>query len=285
MKTWSGAVYRQGEEITCRIGEGYSLERYVEWGSVTKVITAQAILKLADEEAISLDQPADDIVHWGLPRTITIGALLDHKSGLPRNHAGIGLGLVGDPYRNSSREAVIASLDTTMYGFPYNHGYSNLGFAVLTDIIIHVTGNSWLEYAATLLSRDFGIYTATLAPPFDAATKMSTFLRRDARPWSIGAGIYAGAGGLWTTLGDYFLFGRKVVSNWGGSQWRSWSTQGPLYFHSGRTRFSGSCIVVDLGRSVSVVAHTLGRRMGTADRTALELYKQFTLGDDLSSSP
>lgn len=270
---WSGVVDRDGEQLITHSDPAYAPEKFVEWGSLTKLVTARAIVSLVNRESLDYDTSAAEVLGWKLPKEVTIGNLLDHSSGLPRNHVGVGSGILTDPYMSSSREEVLSKLDESLSGYPYSHDYSNFGYAVLSEVLVAIEGKSWIEVAASLLEADFGIETASTSPPAGESVRISRRLRLGRSSWSMGSGIYAGAGGLWTKFKDLIRFSRLVsAEEKQADAWRGWREHPEFYWHNGQTKFSSCCLIVDVSRSITVLTHCISRRSFRADEKAIALY-------------
>jgi CubicO group peptidase (beta-lactamase class C family) len=121
--------------------------------SVSKVFTATAVMKLVDEGKISLDDKVKDIlpkfsIIQKFPKggEITIRSLLAHTSGLPRdtNHGYWG----GPDHDFPSEDELFDSLPTLETERPVGTeiGYSNIGYALLGQVIEEVTGATYKNY-------------------------------------------------------------------------------------------------------------------------------------------
>ncbi len=122
--------------------------------SVTKTFTATALFQLRDAGMINLDDPLTNYIdefsaataRHGTIEDVTIRRLLCHHSGLicePTTH---------DPYwetlRTPTIEEILESLNRTeVIVEPDKHfKYSNLGFALLGEVIARVSGQKYEEY-------------------------------------------------------------------------------------------------------------------------------------------
>jgi CubicO group peptidase (beta-lactamase class C family) len=96
------------------------------WASVTKLVTALAVLVAAEEGALDLDQPAG-------PPGSTVRHLLAHASGLPFD--------AGPPIAPPGRRRI----------------YSNAGFEVLAEILAEAAEMPFGEYIAAGVLRPLGM--------------------------------------------------------------------------------------------------------------------------------
>jgi CubicO group peptidase (beta-lactamase class C family) len=135
--------------------------------SVTKTMTAAAILKLRDSGKLSLDEPASkylpELARVRLPtrdsRPITLRHLLTHSSGLAR-----------DVHGSRPRETEVGPTSDTVArlveGMPVAFApgsgtyYSNLGFSLLGVVIERVAKTSYRSYLEQSFFRPLGMRSA-----------------------------------------------------------------------------------------------------------------------------
>lgn len=149
--------------------------------SLSKSLTAMAVLKLVEQGRISLDQPAFAILKYPAPNyagsrvdprlaSITVRHLLNHTGGWNRDTALNPDGGVGfDPTVNwtvraatdmrASAPATAETVARWMIGKPLQfdpgtqYHYSNFGYTVLGRIIEKVTGTNYEQFVRSLLAR------------------------------------------------------------------------------------------------------------------------------------
>lgn len=270
-------VLRGGEVVSRDLGKDYDESKLVEWGSVTKTVTAAAAGELVAQGRLGYDTPAVDIVGGSLPASITVGAIAAHTSGLPRVHPGMKDGISHDPYEGTDAAfltAFLESFDPTLLEAPGEVSYSNLGYAVLGRIIETVTGESWLDSVRSLILHPWGLGEVTVDPPQELWTAIRGFDRQPHIPWSLGASAYAPAGALWSSLDDLARYGYETLQHGGYEDpRRGWQTTAGRWWHNGQTRDSGSCLVLDPSENLVVATHALARLPGAADRLADRLLR------------
>lgn len=152
-KGFSGSILvEKGGEVILKSGYGYAnREKQIPFtpdtvstiGSITKPLTATAILKLESENKLLLDDPISKYMS-GLEnelQSITIEQLLTHTSGLKSI-------LVNDDFKVISKTDFIKRLNKK--GLKFEPGarvsYSNIGYSVLAYIIESVSGKTYEEY-------------------------------------------------------------------------------------------------------------------------------------------
>jgi CubicO group peptidase (beta-lactamase class C family) len=127
--------------------------------SFTKVLTAAAVLKLADEEKLSLD---DSAVKWlpGLPeafRPVTIRMMLDHTSGLPPYH---GLFNV-QQYPEITDLNVLRTIgrlpQAALMSMPPRTTYNNTAYVLLGLVVQQASGQPFADYLRDEVLRPTGM--------------------------------------------------------------------------------------------------------------------------------
>ncbi|MEV4461222.1 serine hydrolase domain-containing protein, partial [Microbispora sp. NPDC049633] len=118
-------------------------------GSVTKTVTAAAILRLADEGRLSLDDRVGAILPRlrGLVADATVRQLLLHTSGLNGTHGG--------DYEPLSPGAALAAIGRLKLAFPPGAGYaySNAGYTLLGLVVERLAGSGYRDYVSSTVLR------------------------------------------------------------------------------------------------------------------------------------
>lgn len=119
-------------------------------GSVTKTFVTAAILQLAAEGKLSLD---DQVTRW-LPDLkvatgVTIGELLSHTSGIADLYPPLHRQLIDEPQHVYTRAEVLGRIGGAWFAPGTDWGYSNTNFVVAGMVLERVTG----EPAETALAR------------------------------------------------------------------------------------------------------------------------------------
>lgn len=154
-------------------------------GSISKLFTATAVLQLRDAGRLRLDDPVSDHLPWFAVQTpegspaITIRQLLTHTTGLPRE--------ASFPYWTDhvfpDREQLIASLagEKTRFSPATRYGYSNLGMALLGEIVAVASGQPYAEYLTEHVFVPLAMVDSTAAPTAEVRSKLAagSMRRRD----------------------------------------------------------------------------------------------------------
>jgi CubicO group peptidase (beta-lactamase class C family) len=147
--------------------------------SVSKTITAMAVLKLADEGKIKVSDPLSVYLpQFPLP-DVTVKSLLNHRSGLP-NYVHYMEKLGWDKKRTITNQDVfdfIVARHADMDIAPADRGfsYSNTNYALLALLIEKVSGQSYGQYLHVNLFQPLGMkdtYAYTIA---DSARSLPSY--------------------------------------------------------------------------------------------------------------
>ena len=228
-----------------------------EIASVTKPLTATAVIRLAQDGHIELDDPIR--VHLpGVPRDcfdITIEHLLRHTSGIPGSNSQGGGSDFG------------AVLPLFLRGGPQHEPgthfeYWNQGYAILTEVIHRASGTSYTDYSRRMVFEPAGMTLTRFTgddPPDGAIVAVGRCSLGPPRsaldhPYGSYGFQYRGMGGIVTNVWDLWRFDRALrehtiinadltkrmfTSGPGndGLGWRIANTPGrTVYSHTGRVR-------------------------------------------------
>jgi CubicO group peptidase (beta-lactamase class C family) len=129
-------------------------------GSITKQFTAAAILQMADEKKLELDDPIQKYLP-GLPanwRQASIRQLLSHTSGIPSHTSPDDSEANLMPVKHTPQELIDLLKDVPLN---YEHGakfmYNNMGYVLLGRIIEKVSGMSYPDYLAQKLLKPLNL--------------------------------------------------------------------------------------------------------------------------------
>lgn len=131
-------------------------ETIFHWGSITKSLTAIAIMQLRDRGKLSLD---DRIVRWvpelramhdpyGLIDSITIRMLLSHTAGFQGGTWPWGNGKPWEPFEPTTWNQLVAMMpyQELLFRPGSRYSYSNPAFVYLARVVEQVTGDPWDAY-------------------------------------------------------------------------------------------------------------------------------------------
>lgn len=256
------------------LADGHAADRYVEIGSLTKVVTGTALMRMAAAGVLSADDPLERLLP-GAPATgITLLHLARHTSGLPRLPPG--LRAPRDPYAAFDRAALHALLPRlgTLATRPpgREEEYSNLGYAVLGAALEAAAGATYEELVSAYVLDPLGITEMTAHPVPGRRLLAPGRFGGSRGPWTMHGAILP-AGGLWATpraVADLVV--RLLVERRLGDPAPSWQEAGPLRWHNGATRHA-SLFTGALDDGGWVVVHRLNAAAEDTDRMGLEALK------------
>ncbi|WP_237063352.1 serine hydrolase domain-containing protein [Microbulbifer zhoushanensis] len=146
-------INSQGDRYGCRVAPDESSGDHYRLASMTKAVTAHAVLKLAREGLLELDShlldyfPEVDVTALRDPRlkSVTVSHLLNHSSGFGGPFGSDNMVKQGEtpwcPYDFRQLEKV------RLAGRPgTNHVYSNVSYCLLGEVISRVTGVPYRQY-------------------------------------------------------------------------------------------------------------------------------------------
>ena len=207
------------------------------WASITKTLTAVAIMQLRDLGKLSLDDRVTNYlpelrqVHnpYGSMDDITIRMLLSHAAGFQDPTWPYRRGEPWEPFEPTRWEQLVAMMPYQQLRFRpgSQYGYSNPGFIYLARIIEQLTGDSWQTYVYKNLFGPLGLtrsyFAATpyyLAPyrsnNYDVTADSAGHLSVTANGRDFDPGITIPNGGWNAPLGDLVLWLRFLSGAAGG---------------------------------------------------------------------
>ncbi len=171
-------------------------------GSISKPLTALLVMRLRDEGRLDLCDALERHVPGTPFGERTIAQLLSHTAGLQAETAG--------PWWERTPGggfgSLVGSLDDT--ALPHRAGrrfhYSNLGFAVLGELVARLRGRPWAECLGAEVLGPLGMRRTSLRPQPPAAAGWAVHPFADVvlpEP-EHDAGAMAPAGQVWSTVSD-----------------------------------------------------------------------------------
>jgi N-acyl-D-amino-acid deacylase len=199
--------------------------------SLSKPVTAAAVMRLAETGMVDLDDPAFAYVdHLEPPpgatedprlADVTVRHLLEHSGGWDRSVSPDPLFL---PYEAAAAvgEPAPASPETIiryMLGRPLDfdpgsrYAYSNFGYTVLGRIIEDVTGLAYDEYVISQVLAPMGIERMAIGRTRASERQEPEVAYHDLRG-ATGQSVYSGEGLVPTPYGTFYQEGLDAVGGW-----------------------------------------------------------------------
>jgi CubicO group peptidase (beta-lactamase class C family) len=177
--------------------------------SVTKLITATAVLRLAADGRIGLDDPACAHLRTVRPAddAVTIRDLLTHTAGVDSP---------GELFADRVPDLVTLTGPVVQPAGPRGaFSYSNGGYALLGQLIADVTGGSYPDAATGLVLGPLGMSGSSFPATWPATGAVTGYLLAgdgSFEPARAKVCTLPAAGGLWTTAADLVRFGLSWAS-------------------------------------------------------------------------
>ena len=162
------------------------------WGSITKTLTAIAIMQLRDRGKLTLDDkvtkwvPELRLIHdpYGMIDSVTVRMLLSHSAGFQNPTWPYGDGASWEPFEPTSWDQLVAMMPYQQVLFKpgSKYSYSNPAFIYLARIIEKISGDPWASYVQKNLLSPLGLDRSYFGgtPYYLAADRSHNyFVRRD----------------------------------------------------------------------------------------------------------
>ncbi len=173
-------------------------------GSITKLFTAMAAMKLVEEGSMDIDQPFVNYLpefsiksRFGSTDEITPRNIMTHHSGLPGDWGDRMFSdnpLPYNQYVDEIKESYVAYAPNTIYS------YSNLAVTLLGDAIEKTSGELYSDYVSKTLLKPLGMKDSDLKMALEGTLASKAYMEKEEiQTYSMGA-IPAGA--LNTTVID-----------------------------------------------------------------------------------
>ncbi len=203
-------TFRAGQvDWRCSRGETGTAYRIA---SITKTFTAVAVLQLRDEGRLGLDDPLGQHVSDAPYAGHSIGRLLSHSSGMTAEPAGPWWERV--PGGTWDELVAANAAGPNVFGPGERYHYSNLGYALLGELVARLRGDSWWNVVHSRLLTPLGLTGTTFDAPVGAAVGSSRDPLSDrlVREPSEDEGAMAPAGQLWSTVDDLARWADVLVA-------------------------------------------------------------------------
>jgi CubicO group peptidase (beta-lactamase class C family) len=185
-------------------------------GSISKPMTATAVMVLKERGLLELDRPANTYLgearlrsYAGAPEDVTVKRIMHHTAGLPMYwHF-----YKGEPSGRPNPETIIQRFGILTAPAGDRYEYSNLGYSVLATIVERVSGKTFQEFMQGEIFEPLGMRTTsifvdppeadTVAPRYIGNREISTFYDYHLR----------GASAVYSSVHDLLRFGMFHLKN------------------------------------------------------------------------
>lgn len=179
--------------------------------SISKPITATALLILAQRGAVDLERPVDEYLpraeltgHGGDPEEATLRRVLSHTGGLPLHYHFF--------YENEDHVPPPREETIRRYGFLSGppggaFHYSNLGYGILDHVVARVSGEAYRDFVRTEVLLPLGMTRSAVGLPPELALHAAIRYDGSQRPIPHYRFDHPGASAVWASAHDLIRFG------------------------------------------------------------------------------
>ena len=178
--------------------------------SVSKPLTATAVMVLVEQGKLSLERPANDyldtdiVAEIGDAREVTVRRLMSHTSGLSRHDLS---DYLDEAYPPVDIHARIRRYARTARVPGESYEYSNLGYDILAHIVARSSGQSFDRFMRDAVFQPLGMTRTSVGIPDPRPGDVAPSYDGDRRPVPMRHESSGGAGGAFSTAGDLARFG------------------------------------------------------------------------------
>jgi CubicO group peptidase (beta-lactamase class C family) len=245
------AVIRNGALAEVRIRGEVTTDTIFQVGSLSKPVTAFAVLRLVEQGVLDLDEDVNGyLTGWSAPASMTLRHLLSHMSGLEPTPS------TGHP-RGKEVPALVELLAATRLGVPPGTLFrkANIHYSVVQQLLVDVTGRSFAELMRDLVFTPLGMTNSGFGHTFPDGRDVAPGHDEEGRPIDGGWLLWPdeAAAGLWTTSTDLAVFLLEIRKSYlgepGGSLPRELAREmlTPQHRHTG---YGLGVVVDDFGTDV-----------------------------------
>ena len=172
-------------------------------GSITKTVTAIAVMQCRDDGLLSLEDPLGSHLDEDAPfASVPVRRLLSHSAGLPAEPEG--------PWWERHKGGDFAALSAAVARQSPVHAvgerfhYTNLGYGLLGELVSRLRGQPWIDVVTERVLQPLGMSRTTYGPTAPHAQGYSVHPYAgtlDEEPHT-DTGAMAPAGQLWSTVED-----------------------------------------------------------------------------------
>lgn len=185
-------------------------------GSISKVFTATAVMKMVEQGKMALDAPLQDYLenfsiknHFATIADVTPGNIMTHHSGLPSDY--VKGSWTKHPFTGAE---LVSKVKEEYLAAPPNLvlAYSNLGFTLLGNALANVAGESFSGHMKKSLFLPLGMSRSTFEIFAPKTTDVSKAYSDSVEREIFGTGNLS-AGGMWSSVNDLAKFLQMIFAN------------------------------------------------------------------------
>jgi CubicO group peptidase (beta-lactamase class C family) len=244
-------------------GVPLTAETILESGSVAKQFTATAVLLLASDGKLGLDDPArkyiPELPDYGRP--LTIRHLLTHTSGL-REWSSLVQAQGWPRGERAHTQADLLDIVVRQKALNYPVGdyysYTNSGYALAETIVERVSGMSFQEFTRQRIFQPLGMTHTQWRDDFTRLVPgRGQAYSNEPDGWHLNMPFedVVGPGGLLTTVGDWLIWSQAIVDKKLGAAWAD-SLTNRMRLTSGREIEYAKGLFITRYRGLREISHS-----------------------------
>lgn len=205
------AVLVGSPDVEAPAESGEALTTAYRVGSITKTFTAALVLVLAERGALELDAPVGAYLGEVSFGRVPVRALLAHCGGLPRE---VPVDMWESMHGPDAKGLQDAFADVRVVGPAWSRWhYSNLGYAVLGQVVEAATGTPCPDLIGAELLQPLGLTGTVWSRPRGAAVgyRVDPYADRVHLEPDMDQGAIGVGGQLWSTAGDLLVWGDALA--------------------------------------------------------------------------
>jgi CubicO group peptidase (beta-lactamase class C family) len=190
-------------------------------GSVSKSLTATALMVQVQEGRLALEGPANQYLEIpgiraevGQARDVTLERLATHTSGIPRHDMYY---YADEPHHPLPIAERIRRYGRVVRVPGESYEYSNLGYDILAHVIARGAGRAFGDVLRETVLEPLGMVHTSLGPPATSREEVARGYDDHRRVTPIREDPNGGAGGVYGTAGDLVRFGMLHLGRLPGS--------------------------------------------------------------------
>ena len=179
--------------------------------SISKPVTATALMLLAREGAVNLDAPVDRYLgrvrlrgHGGDASQATVRRVAAHTAGLPLHYQFF---YEDGGFEPPPREETIRRYGIVAHPPGTEFLYSNLGYGILDHVVARASGRPYADFLRTDLFLPLGLTRTSVGLPPSLAPYAAVRYGPDDRPIPFYEFDHPGASAVWSSAHDLVRFG------------------------------------------------------------------------------
>ncbi len=183
--------------------------------SLSKSLTATAIMVLAERKQLSLDAPVEEYIaplkltaYQGQAQEVTVRRVLNMTSGIPHGYK-----VCGSQNEAPSLQEFVGRYGMTVFPPGEAEIYSNFSYAVLELIIENVSGKSFAEFMETEVFLPLGMMDSSVGVPQNPGKNIAVKYGSDNKYIPHNYFVPAAAGGMYSSAHDLIAYGILNLNN------------------------------------------------------------------------